>query len=149
MRLYQYALAVCVCVCVCVCMVCPALPLSLSLSLSLSATDQCVCVWLRADVSQWSGKLQQTYSCRLTLWLIWSVISPVFHFNRCDHSAVAGLSDLIKINSGVTGLPTELPPPPQIPESPQRGETPSLQSISTCKSSHPANQPINTLRQIS
>lgn len=82
-------------------------------SLSLFATDRqvCVCVWLRADVSQWSGKLQQTYSCRLTLWLIWSVISPVFHFNRCDHSAVAGLSDLIKINSGVTGLPTEHTPP--------------------------------------
>lgn len=57
-----------------------------------------------ADVTHWSGKLHQTYSCSPTLWLIWSVISPVFHFNRRDHSAVAGLSDLIKINSGVTDL---------------------------------------------
>ena len=54
--------------------------------------------WARADVTHWTGKLHQTYSCNPTLWLIWSVISPVFHFNRCDYSAVAGLSDLIKIN---------------------------------------------------
>lgn len=98
----------------------------------------CVRVWLRADVSQWSGKLQQTYSCRLTLWLIWSVISPVFHFNRCDHSAVAGLSDLIKINSGVTGLPTEqAPPPPKSLSILSVEKPPSLPSISTCKSSLP------------
>jgi len=57
-----------------------------------------------ADVTHWSGKLHQTYSCNPTLWLIWSVISPVFHFNRCDYSAVAGLSDLIKINFRVKDL---------------------------------------------
>lgn len=57
-----------------------------------------------ADVTHWSGKLHQTYSCNPTLWLIWSVISPVFHFNRCDYSAVAGLSDLIKINFWVKDL---------------------------------------------
>lgn len=56
------------------------------------------------DVTHWSGKLHQTYSCNPTLWLIWSVISPVFHFNRCDYSAVAGLSDLIKINIRVKDL---------------------------------------------
>lgn len=57
-----------------------------------------------ADVSHWSGKLHQTYSCNPALWLIWSVISPVFHFNRRDYSAVAGLSDLIKINFRVKDL---------------------------------------------
>lgn len=57
-----------------------------------------------ADVTHWSGKLHQTYSCNPTLWLIWSVISPVFHFNRCDCSAVTGLSDLIKINFRVKDL---------------------------------------------
>lgn len=60
--------------------------------------------WAGADVTHWTGKLHQTYSCNPTLWLIWSVISPVFHFNRCDYSAVAGLSDLIKINFRVKDL---------------------------------------------
>ncbi len=114
----------CVWVCVCVCGGVNGLPLLSPLSLSLCVPQISVCVWLRADVSQWSGKLQQTYSCRLTLWLIWSVISPVFHLNRCDHSAVAGLSDLIKINSGVTGLPTELPPSSTNPRVPSAWRNP-------------------------